>query len=56
MFGADYQQVGSADGLTYLNDHNKGSGSKHSRMMGWSELHGDVQREAEMTSRRQLDP
>jgi hypothetical protein len=26
------------------------------RVMGWSELHGDMQIEAEMTSSRQLRP
>lgn len=29
---------------------------QYQRVMGWSELHGDMQTEAEMTSGRQLRP
>jgi len=38
--------------LAYPNDHNEGS-DRFGRMMGWSDLHGDVQIGAEMTPRRQ---
>jgi len=38
--------------LAYPNDHNEGS-DQGGRMMGWSDLHGDVQIGAEMTPRRQ---
>jgi hypothetical protein len=38
--------------LAYPNDHNEGS-DRGGRMMGWSDLHGDVQIGAEMTPRRQ---
>ena len=51
---ADNQQVGRS--LTaYPNDHNE-SPAVDERVMGWSELHGDMQIEAEMTSRRQFRP
>ena len=36
---------------TYLNDHNE-SPVESQRVMVWSELHGDMQIEAEMTSGR----
>jgi len=49
---ADNQQVGWF--ATYLNDHNESPVAR--RVMEWSELHGDMQIEAEMTSSRQLRP
>ena len=54
LTSADNQQVGRS--LTaYPNDHN-GSPVAMQRVMGWSDLHGDMQTEAEMTSGRQLRP
>jgi hypothetical protein len=49
LTGADNQQVGQS--FAYLNDHNE-SPVVFQRVVGWSELHGDMQIEAEMTSRR----
>ena len=55
LTSADDQQVGRS--LTaYLNDHNGSPVAVLQRVMGWSELHGDMQTEAEMTSGRQLRP
>ena len=54
LTSADNQQVGWQH-VTYLNDHNE-SPVVSRRVMEWSELHGDMQIEAEMTSRRQLRP
>ena len=51
LTSADNQQVGWLY-ATYPNDHNEGPVEK--RVMVWSELHGDMQIEAEMTSRRQF--
>ena len=51
---ADNQQVGRP-GAAYPNDHN-GSPTAMRWVMGWSELHGDMQTEAEMTSGRQGRP
>jgi len=50
LTSADNQQVGRRF-AAYLNDHNE-SPVVLQRVMGWSELHGDMQIEAEMTSRR----
>ncbi len=50
LTSADNQQVGRIS-AAYPNDHN-GSSVALQRMMGWSELHGDMQIEAEMTSGR----
>jgi hypothetical protein len=50
LTSADNQQVGRIF-AAYLNDHNE-SPVALQRVMGWSELHGDMQIEAEMTSRR----
>jgi hypothetical protein len=47
---ADDQQVGWRN-ATYPNDHNE-SPVALQWVMVWSELHGDMQIEAEMTSRR----
>jgi hypothetical protein len=52
LTSADNQQVGRLN-AAYPNDHNEGPVAPQ-RVMGWSELHGDMQIEAEMTSRRQL--
>ena len=52
LTSADNQQVGWRI-ATYPNDHNE-SPVALQRVMVWSELHGDMQIEAEMTSRRQL--
>ena len=52
LTSADNQQVGWF--ATYLNDHNESPVAR--RVMEWSELHGDMQIEAEMTSSRQLRP
>lgn len=52
LTSADNQQVGWL--ATYLNDHNESPVAR--RVMEWSELHGDMQIEAEMTSSRQLRP
>jgi hypothetical protein len=52
LTSADNQQVGRKR-IAYLNDHNE-SPVASQRVMGWSELHGDMQIEAEMTSRRYL--
>ena len=49
---ADNQQVGWRI-ATYPNDHNE-SPVALQRVIVWSELHGDMQIEAEMTSRRQF--
>ena len=54
LTSADNQQVGRFF-TAYLNDHNESPVASR-RVMGWSELHGDMQIEAEMTSRRQLRP
>ena len=53
LTSADNQQVGWPK-ATYLNDHNESPVAR--RVMEWSELHGDMQIEAEMTSSRQLRP
>lgn len=53
LTSADNQQVGRLT-AAYLNDHNESPVER--RVMEWSELHGDMQIEAEMTSRRQLRP
>ena len=50
LTGADNQQVGRTR-AAYPNDHNESPAAKR-RVMGWSELHGDMQTEAEMTSGR----
>ena len=49
LTSADNQQVGWPS-AAYLNDHNESPVAR--RVMEWSELHGDMQIEAEMTSRR----
>ena len=54
LTSAENQQVGWRL-ATYPNDHNE-SPVVLRRVMEWSELHGDMQIEAEMTSRRQLRP
>jgi len=54
LTSADNQQVGWRR-ATYLNDHNE-SPVALQRVMVWSELHGDMQIEAEMTSRRYFRP
>lgn len=54
LTSADNQQVGQTYSA-YPNDHNE-SPAGYQRVMGWSELHGDMQTEAEMTSGRQLRP
>ena len=54
LTSAGNQQVGQPL-AAYLNDHNEGP-AESQRVMGWSELHGDMQIEAEMTSRRQFRP
>lgn len=54
LTSADNQQVGQLD-AAYPNDHNESPVAMR-RVMEWSELHGDMQIEAEMTSRRQLRP
>ena len=54
LTSADNQQVGRS-ATAYPNDHNE-SPVDFRRVMGWSELHGDMQIEAEMTSRRQFRP
>ena len=51
LTSADDQQVGRLV-AAYLNDHNE-SPVVLRRVMVWSELHGDMQIEAEMASRRQ---
>ena len=56
LTSADNQQVGRfAFWTSYLNDHNE-SPVVLQRVMEWSELHGDMQTEAEMASGRQLRP
>jgi hypothetical protein len=50
LTSADDQQVGWLF-AAYLNDHNE-SPVEFRRVMVWSELHGDMQIEAEMPSRR----
>lgn len=50
LTSADDQQVGRLS-AAYPNDHNE-SPAAVQRVMGWSELHGDMQTEAEMTSGR----
>lgn len=50
LTSADNQQVGWPC-AAYPNDHNE-SPAVNQRVMGWSELHGDMQTEAEMTSGR----
>ncbi len=52
LTGADNQQVGWLE-VTYPNDHNESPVARQ-RVMGWSDLHGDMQIEAEMTSRWQF--
>ena len=47
---ADNQQVGRRY-AAYPNDHNESPAAMR-RVMEWSELHGDMQTEAEMTSGR----
>jgi hypothetical protein len=54
LTSADDQQVGRLF-VAYLNDHNE-SPVEFRRVMVWSELHGDMQIEAEMASRRQFRP
>jgi len=54
LTSADNQQVGRRT-AAYLNDHNE-SPAASQRVMEWSELHGDMQIEAEMTSGRYLRP
>jgi hypothetical protein len=54
LTSAGNQQVGWLN-TTYPNDHNESPVALR-RVMGWSELHGDMQIEAEMTSSRQLRP
>ena len=54
LTSADDQQVGWRL-AAYLNDHNE-SPADIQRVMVWSELHGDMQIEAEMASRRQFSP
>jgi len=54
LTSAGNQQVGRFD-TAYLNDHNESPVALR-RVMEWSELHGDMQIEAEMASRRQLRP
>lgn len=54
LTSAGNQQVGRLR-TAYPNDHNE-SPVALQRVMGWSELHGDMQTEAEMTSGRQLRP
>ena len=56
LTSADNQQVGRFEvRAAYLNDHNE-SPVAQQRVMEWSELHGDMQTEAEMTSGQQLCP
>jgi hypothetical protein len=50
LTSADNQQVGRLK-AAYPNDHNEGPVGNQ-RVMEWSELHGDMQTEAEMTSGR----
>jgi hypothetical protein len=50
LTSADNQQVGQYF-AAYLNDHNESPVALR-RVMGWSELHGDMQTEAEMISGR----
>ena len=50
LTSADDQQVGWRNAI-YPNDHNE-SPVASQRVMVWSELHGDMQIEAEMTSSR----
>ena len=52
LTSADNQQVGQRS-VAYPNDHNE-SPVALQRVMVWSELHGDMQIEAEMSSRRQF--
>jgi hypothetical protein len=54
LTSADNQQVGRHR-VAYPNDHNESPVASR-RVMEWSELHGDMQIEAEMTSSRQLRP
>jgi hypothetical protein len=54
LTSADDQQVGRLL-VDYLNDHNE-SPVYFRRVMEWSELHGDMQIEAEMASRRLFRP
>ena len=51
LTSAGNQQVGQSL-AAYPNDHNEGP-AEPQRVMGWSDLHGDMQIEAEMTLRRQ---
>jgi len=50
LTSAGNQQVGRSR-IAYLNDHNE-SPVALQRVMEWSELHGDMQTEAEMASGR----
>jgi len=50
LISADNQQVGRRCAV-YPNDHNE-SPTASQWVMEWSELHGDMQTEAEMTSGR----
>ena len=52
LTSAGNQQVGRSESA-YPNDHNESPVALR-RVMEWSELHGDMQIEAEMTSRRQV--
>ena len=52
LTSADDQQVGRPE-AAYPNDHNGSPVASAQRVMGWSDLHGDMQTEAEMTSGRQ---
>ena len=52
LTSADNQQVERFP-AAYPNDHNE-SPVALQRVMGWSELHGDMQTETEMISGRQL--
>ena len=54
LTSAGNQQVGRFD-IAYPNDHNESPVASR-RVMEWSELHGDMQTEAEMTSGRRLRP
>ena len=54
LISADNQQVERPQAV-YPNDHNE-SPVAAQRVMGWSDLHGDMQTEAEMALGRQLRP
>ena len=55
LTSADDQQVGRPE-AAYPNDHNGSPVASAQRVMGWSDLHGDMQTEAEMALGRQLRP